>query len=147
MVTPSPLPQIRRVLAPIRLRIISTSKDPTPAILIQNIRVEKMAPMRIAMSCIIRAHRRTRRRAHRRIIRLCLRERLRPDIRAVGGGRVDGRVAEAGGAPEAGDAGRRGQVVGVGAGDHDVELGAPLPEVGGGGGGEGGAEEGALDAR
>lgn len=145
VITSPPLPLVRRILDAIRFRIISTSENPIPAILIQDICIEKLTLLRVSMSQIIRAHRGTRRSTHGRIKRLRLREGLSADVRSVRGGSVDGRVVERCRAAETGNAGRRGEVVGVGAGDDDFEVGAPLAAVGGFRECDGRAKEGAFD--
>jgi len=63
----------------------------------------------------------------------------------VRGWSVDGRVVERCRAAETGNAGRRGDVVGVGAGDDDIEGGTPLAAVGGFRECKGRAKEGAFD--
>jgi hypothetical protein len=147
VITSPPLPLVRRILNAIRLCIISTSENPIPTILIQNIRIKKLALPRVSMSQVIRAHLGTRRSTHGRIIRLRLRKGLSADVRAVRGWSVDGRVVESCRAAETGHAGRRGEVVGVGASDYDIEGGTPLAAVGGLRECKGRAKEGAFDVR
>jgi hypothetical protein len=145
VITSPPLPLVRRILNAIRLCVISTSENPIPAILIQDIRIKKLTLRRVSVSQIIRAHLGTRRGTHSRIKRLRRRKGLSADVRMVRGWSVNSRVVERCRAAETGNAGRRGDVVGVGAGDDDIEGGTPLAAVGGFRECKGRAKESAFD--
>jgi hypothetical protein len=139
------LPLVLRKCHSIRLRIISTSKDAIDTILVQNIRVEKLAEPRLAMTQRIRIRCIACRSTDVGIVRLGLGECLDAHVRVVGSGRLDGRVAKVNGAAIISEY-HWWLVVNVGASDKDVKLGLVLPEVSGFAGSHHGAKEGALDA-
>jgi hypothetical protein len=139
------LPCICRKRHSIRLRIIRTRKNPIHPILIQNIRIKKVAESRTAMALRIRGRLIARGGAYAGIVWLRLRKGLDTHVAVVGRGCIDGCVAEVGGASEACDYHRR-LVVDVGAPNDDMKLGLVLSGVGSFGSGHHGAEEGTLDA-
>jgi hypothetical protein len=139
------LPLVLCIRHSIRLRIISTSKDAIDPILVQNIRVEKLAEPRLAMAQRICIRCIACRSTDAGIVRLSLGEGLDAHVGVVGGGRLDGCVAKVNGAAIISDCHWR-LIVDVGAADNDVKLGLVLPEVSSFAGSHHGAKEGALDA-
>jgi len=151
MILAPPLPIIRRIARRPRLTVKRAVLAHALSTIVQHIRVEELARLRLAVTGRVREIVLRLRRAGRSAqtgVKGARREDLDAHVGVVARaveGRVDGGVAEGDGAGVACGSGDAVVDVAVGARDDDVEVVAPLAVVGGGGGGDGAAVVDAFD--